>query len=281
MFYHDLTLKAQEDGRLRQAQLKMLAILEQVDTICTKHKLEYWLDGGTLLGAIRHQGFIPWDDDLDIAMPRASYERFLLIAATELPPHLKLQTHKTDPGYFNLSVPLKIRDSNSRFIEWHEQGNEPYLKGIFIDVFTIDTLPTSRIKRCYYKVVAKKIVRLLRPKYSKSTIRHCGGLYQFLSALFPKKILESLLQFIIRRANQAPKNYLGCGYDSVNSSRLSYADIYPLRRGRFESGQFNIPNHPEALLTQLYGDYMTLPPKSQQVMKHCKELIPELFDPSV
>ena len=61
------------DGRLRQAQLKMLSMLKVIDSICVKHNIDYWLDAGTLLGAIRHQGFIPWDDDMDIAMPRVSY----------------------------------------------------------------------------------------------------------------------------------------------------------------------------------------------------------------
>lgn len=67
------------DGRLREAQLKMLTMLEVIDSICLKHNLDYWLDAGTLLGAVRHQGFIPWDDDVDIAMPRASYENFYVL----------------------------------------------------------------------------------------------------------------------------------------------------------------------------------------------------------
>ena len=138
---------AQQDGRLRQAQLKMLVMLEHVDAICQKHGLDYWLEGGTLLGAIRHQGFIPWDDDMDISMPRASFEAFMRLAPKELPDFIWLQTAQTDPGYFNFSVPLKIRDCNSRFIELHETGNEPYQQGIFIDVFVYDKMDENSFIR--------------------------------------------------------------------------------------------------------------------------------------
>jgi len=269
-------LNAQTDGRLRQAQLKMLAMLEQVDAVCQKHKLDYWLEGGTLLGAIRHQGFIPWDDDLDISMPRDSYEAFLRLAPGELSDSIWLQTAQTDPGYFNLSVPLKIRDCNSRFIEHHETGNEPYKQGIFIDVFVYDKMDADAFTRKRNKFLAKKILRLLRSKYSQVTTGHYANAYTSLSRLIPKASLEKKLQSIIHKANQGSSGYLGYGYDCVNSNLVSMDDIYPLKRTTFETGQFNIVNRAEVILTQLYGDYLSLPPEEERVMKHCRELIPEL-----
>ncbi|WP_253664863.1 LicD family protein [Legionella micdadei] len=268
---------AQQDGRLRQAQLKMLNMLEVVDEICLKHKIDYWLDGGSLLGAVRHQGFIPWDDDLDISMPRASYEHFLRVAPAEIPANMWLQTAQTDPGFFNLSVPLKIRDRNSRFVEAHEQGNEPYQQGIFIDVFVYDSLPVSPFQRKLYKVLAKKILRLLRPKYSAVEAGHGARLYQLLEPLFSKQMLERALQRIIHKANTSGSPYLGTGYQCVNSNLVAHTDIFPLKRARFETREFNIPNRFDLMLKDLYGDYMTLPPEDQRVMKHCKELIPELI----
>lgn len=266
---------AQLDGRLRQAQLKMLNMLKVVDEICLKHGIDYWLDGGTLLGAVRHQGFIPWDDDLDISMPRASFEKFLSLAPTEMPSTLFLQTAQSDPGFFNLSVPLKIRDCNSRFLEHHEQGNELYQQGIFIDVFVVDRLATSSWRRRYQKFLAKKILRLLGPKYCALRLGHHANFYHILSKIFPKNLLENQLKRLIQQTNAKPGPYLGCGYDCVNTSLLRYDDIYPLKRARFESGEFNIANKAEVILTQLYGDYMTLPPENQRVMKHCQELIPD------
>lgn len=267
---------AQTDGRLRQAQLKMLDMLKVIDDICTKHQLDYWLEGGTLLGAIRHQGFIPWDDDLDISMPRWSYDAFLKLAPNELPSHLVLQTKDTDKGFFNLSAPLKLRDKNSRFIEMHETGDEPYLQGIFIDVFVYDKLPKDAKRRKRSKWLTKKASRLLRPKYSSIPVGHNAWFYTFLSRFFSKSFLERFLNEMMEHYNDTNSPYMGYGYDCVNQNLVSMDDIYPLKRVTFENAQFNIANKAEVILTQLYGDYMQMPPESERVMKHCRQLIPNL-----
>lgn len=266
---------AMQDGRLRQAQLKMHAMLKVVDAICAKHNLQYWLEGGTLLGAIRHQGFIPWDDDLDISMPRDSYHAFLQLAPKELPEEMGLQTAKTDPGYFNLSAPMKIRDQNSLFIELHEKGDEPYQQGIFIDVFVYDKLALNPKQRQYDKFVAKKLLRLLQHKYSKAPAGHHQALYQGIARVLPKAFLENKLQTIIDHALTLDSPYLGYGYDCVNRNLVEHDDIFPLKRTAFEGCQFNIPNRAEVILEQLYGDYMQLPPQDARTMKHCQTLIPE------
>ncbi|MCW8397960.1 LicD family protein [Legionella sp. PATHC038] len=265
-----------QDGRLRQAQLKMLAMLEVVDSICRKHGLDYWLDAGTLLGAVRHQGFIPWDDDVDIAMPRASYEQFLRVAPLEIPSWMWLQTIHSDPGYFNMATPLKIRDRASRFIEKHEKGNEPYVQGIFIDVFVYDRMPVDPKQRKRYKFYAKKLSRLLSTKYSKVKIGHYPTLYKLIASFFPKPLLEWSLQKIIHQANASHSPYIGRGYNCVGKNLIKKEEIYPLQRVSFETKEFNIPRNAEAFLIQQYGDYLQLPPEEQRVMRHCKELIPHL-----
>ncbi|WP_392536548.1 phosphorylcholine transferase LicD [Legionella sp. 227] len=265
-----------QDGRLRQAQLKMLTMLEVVDAICRKHGLDYWLDAGTLLGAVRHQGFIPWDDDVDIAMPRASYEQFLRVAPSEIPSWMWLQTIHSDPGYFNMATPLKIRDRASRFIEKHEKGNEPYVQGIFIDVFVYDRMPVDPKQRKRYKFYAKKLSRLLSTKYSKVKIGHYPTLYKLIASFFPKPLLEWSLQKIIHQANASHSPYIGRGYNCVGKNLIKKEEIYPLQRVSFETKEFNIPRNAEAFLIQQYGDYLQLPPEEQRVMRHCKELIPHL-----
>lgn len=260
---------------LRQAQLKMLAMLNVVDVICQKHGLDYWLDAGTLLGALRHQGFIPWDDDMDIAMPRESAEAFLRIAPSEMPEHMFLQTPQSDPGYFNLATSLKIRDRNSHFIEKHEVGSEVYLQGIFIDVFVYDRMPIEPKRRNRYKFMAKKLSRLLSTKYSTVPMGHHAGIYRTIGRCFPKRLLEHMLNGIIQKANTSDSPYLGRGYHCVGQNLMTYDDIYPLKRICFETGQFNGPSRADVLLSQQYGDYMTLPPETDRVLRHCKELIPD------
>lgn len=265
------------DGRLRQAQLKMLDILNTVDEICRKHQLDYWLDRGSLLGAIRHQGFIPWDDDIDIAMPRDSYETFLRIAPNELPSHLWAQTKDTDPGYFNLAAPLKIRDLNSRFIEKHETGNETYQQGIFIDVFAYDVMPENTFKRKLYKLLGKKLLRLLSYKYSTVKMGHYAKFYQRLSNLIPKSLLNKQLNYLIQTANRDTSLWLGYGYDSTKKMAFRHDEIYPLKRVVFETSEFNVANHAEIILNRIYGDYLTPPPAHRQRPNHCRELIPDLI----
>ncbi|WP_165393861.1 LicD family protein, partial [Candidatus Williamhamiltonella defendens] len=99
-----------EKSVLRQAQLLLLEGLKEIDRICNKHSINYWIDSGTLLGAKRHGGFIPWDDDIDICMTRKDYNRFIDICSEELnQKKYFLQTVKSDPYYININVPCKLR----------------------------------------------------------------------------------------------------------------------------------------------------------------------------
>ncbi len=109
-----------ESEILREAQLIMLDMLIEFDVICKKHQLRYWLDSGTLLGAVRHQGFIPWDDDIDISMPIEDYHRFLAVAPAELSSNVFLQNRNTDCEFkFDYT---KLRSNNASIVELHEKG---------------------------------------------------------------------------------------------------------------------------------------------------------------
>lgn len=264
------------DGRLRKAQLKMLAMLEVVDKICTQHGLDYWLDAGTMLGAVRHQGFIPWDDDMDIAMPRASYEKFLQIAPAELPGSMWLQTPHSDPGFYNMATPLKIRDRHSRLIETHEKGDEPYVQGIFIDVFVYDGMPSRSWQRHCYKFIARKISRILCTQYSKVGAGRHAGFYHKLGKLLPKALLEKCIHHMVQYSNKHYQTHIGRGYHCKRSNYIPLASIFPLKRVRFETGEFNVPREAEWILTMKYGDYQTLPPEHERrTLRHCIELIPD------
>ena len=125
-----------EDKTVAAAQKVMLEILVEIHRICVENNITYWLEAGTLLGAIRHKGFIPGDDDCDISMPRKDYERFLQIAQEKLPETMFLQTKETDKEY-----PLpwaKIRKNGTLLIETGETGEEKYHHGIFVDIIPYD-----------------------------------------------------------------------------------------------------------------------------------------------
>lgn len=268
--------EAFSDGRLRKAQLKMLEMLKIIDAICNKYQLDYWLDAGTLLGAVRHQGFIPWDDDMDIGMPRESFEIFLKVAPSELPSHCWLQTSQSDPGFFNMATPLKIRDKHSFYVEKHESFKEPYVQGIFIDVFVYDRLPVDASQRKRSKWYAKKISRFLACKYSKTPMGHYASVYRLLSRFIPKALLEKKMNQLIAKSKESHSPYLGRGYQCVGKNFIPEEDIYPVRKAKFETEIFSIPQNAALFLTQQFGEnYLTLPPEKERVMRHCVALVPE------
>jgi lipopolysaccharide cholinephosphotransferase len=158
---------------LRQAQLVMLRILRIVDHICRKHGIPYWLDAGTLRGAVRQQGFFPWDDDAAIAMRRADFERFAMIAPQELPEDLFFQTAATDPHYRH--VLPKVRDRKSLLVE--DTENAPYCQGIFVDVFPFDSYPNRAVMDL---LTLRHRLRLFRKRFapgSAARAAYAAGLY--------------------------------------------------------------------------------------------------------
>src|SRR5688572_456201 len=127
-------IRQEGSSRIRQCQLVMLRMLKIVDFLCARHNIEYFLSGGTLLGAIRHRGFIPWDDDLDIGMTRQNFEKFQQYAVPELPADIFFQTDETDPGYPSFHImEAKLRDKYSSYSKtksWHN--------GLQIDIIVYD-----------------------------------------------------------------------------------------------------------------------------------------------
>ncbi|MFK2244514.1 phosphorylcholine transferase LicD [Bacteroides fragilis] len=119
---------------LRKQQERMFEMLCVIDDICVKNEINYWLSGGTLLGAVRHGGFIPWDDDLDIQLMKDDYNKLLGLLKTELPEQYQLQTSKTDRNYFARYA--KVRDVNSLLEDSDYTLGYKY-KGIFIDIFLL------------------------------------------------------------------------------------------------------------------------------------------------
>lgn len=142
----ELRARFNPDGSLlRRHQLRMLEMLTYIDGVCVQHDIPYWLSSGTLLGAVRHGGFIPWDDDVDIELLRRDYKRLLRVLRTEKEGRYRLQTHSTDNGYF---FPFaKLRDMHSVLRENDDIDLGFAYRGIYIDIFRWRSTSTPFLKR--------------------------------------------------------------------------------------------------------------------------------------
>ena len=256
-------------SQLRNVQLKQLAILKQIDGICKKHSIEYWLDGGTLLGAVRHGGFIPWDDDIDIAMKASDVERFEKAAKEELPEWLFLQNRHTDP--FCKEDITKVRDLNSLYIEYSDTFYEPYERGIYVDIFPM--VPYPSISRGFVKKVCRgySVANSILAKPQRITFR---SLSEFLYFSIKKRILGIAWKIVcaIRPKDTFFSNIIKQnGYGIMHLTK----DIFPISTISFEDTTFCAPCNPDGYLSDLYGNYMQLPPEEKR-KGHAIFYVPEL-----
>ena len=265
---------------LRQAQLVMLRMFKIIDHICRKHDIKYWMCSGTLLGAVRHKGFIPWDDDLDISMLREDYERFVKIAVEEFPDDMMLQTRETDPNYKYLPLPCKVRDKKSFILSpgFEDEGSE---KGLFVDIFPADKyhknpfiFATEKLLKNYYAFICKGLDSVYFAHESKvrNFLSYCNPIFHFLVIhylRFSKKTIK-------RNKSLKTNSYIGPGFDTSLIRYFYYNDIFPLIELKFEEEIFFAPNSLDIYLKAIYGsDYMTPPPEHKRT-QHAKVIKPIL-----
>lgn len=235
-----------EGSNLRELQLRMLEILKEVDQICKKHNIQYWLSSGTLLGAVRHGGFIPWDDDLDIEMQREDFKKFMSVLSQELPENLTLQSDKSDRNYIYFYP--RIRDKNSYIYERSEQNRALKEKGAFIDVFPLE----STFLVCH-KIVAKLLSSFAWRLVLKTGFkRKMYDIYRFVLA-------KMVIPFFRLISCLAPTNRLYHSLGSFFHIPRYKNEIFPLTQISFEGCDFPCPHDYDKYLNRLYGDYMRLP----------------------
>ena len=260
--------------RLKDCELQML---EAFISVCNQLHLKYYLVEGTLLGAVRHQGFIPWDDDIDVGMPRADYECFLKEAQALLPDHYFVQSMYSEPEYHANFA--KIRDCRTTFVE-SSVRDRPINHGVYIDIFPLDYAPESKLaRRCikYANVIcALRITQVftLPPRQSSKLKQILRGEVQMFSNLcFPK--LQQAVKAQKRLYTACKQSTLVTNYGSAWGERevvpaAWYGDGCYLT---FEGLSVRVPSEYDKLPTQIYGDYMTPPPTEQQVGHHYAEVI--------
>lgn len=246
-----------DGSQLRKLQLKMLEILITVTSIADKHNIPYWLSGGTLLGAVRHKGFIPWDDDIDIELFRDDYRKLLKVLEKELPSDLYLQK-PSDRSYRLLFS--KVRDKNSKIIEADDALDSFNEKGIYIDIF-----PEERSYRGLKNFVdffyGRSFRRIKRGK-PFYCLRYC---YEYFISLilFPIGLLLVFLSRLFCKLTK-PKTILH-SYGIGNSTTHNISYILPLSKIYFEGKLFRAPHDPDKYLSNQYGNYMSIPTPEKRV----------------
>lgn len=252
-------------------------LLKQFVKICNDNNLRYYLIGGTLLGAVRHNGFIPWDDDIDVGMSRQDYEKFLSIAQPQLPEYVFLQTNKTDPN-FPLNF-AKLRNSNTTFIESSVKKLD-INHGIYIDIFPLDSFPSGKIKQRLLLFKSKLLAVRISELYTIETNSQLKKLRN--------KVIINLMKIVYKSPYDAvkAKEKLNRKYENSNTEyMINYSGAWGekeifLRKWfeetvdiKFEEDVFCCPKHFDEYLTRVYGDYMQLPPPEQRISHHYNELI--------
>ena len=240
-------------SKVRQIQLGELSLLEKYIEICTKHNLRYYALGGTLLGAIRHKGFIPWDDDMDLGMPRKDYEKFLEICQNELPSNVILRIHDDNLG--NTS----IMDTSLQ-IEFGGVVCSP-----FIDVFPLDGYPsdgfhyflhTNKIK--YYRALSK--ISVINRLHNRDR-----GFFENSIVKVSKILHLDKLQNTIKKYDFETSDLVGNVLGSYRERELAYKEVFgEPQLLDFETIKISGHADPDAYLTKIYGDYMKLPEESEQ-----------------
>ena len=255
--------KIEDIQELRQIQI---GILDDVHRFCEEHGLRYFLSCGTLIGAVRHKGYIPWDDDIDIHMPRKDYDKFL-------------QTYKDERGIYRALNPniephyyytyAKVIDSRTLMVEDENKG---YEIGVYIDIFPEDYVTENLLKR-------KFIFRLkyLLYKIRRCKISHSNPLYSKWAYLCYRNLpitvgmINSLIKLLIIRKKPTGfvANMSEAGTNNINHC-IPVEDIATSVDIEFEGKKYKTMVGYHDYLSKVYGDYMQLPPEDQRVTHHFK-----------
>jgi lipopolysaccharide cholinephosphotransferase len=247
-----------EEGQtsVRQCQLVMIRMLKIVDHLCNRYQVKYFLTGGTLIGVIRHDGFIPWDDDLDIGMTRDNYEKFVQFVVPQLPNDIFFQNDETDFNYPSCHVmEAKLRDKYSRYCktkDWHN--------GLQIDISVYDR---SFLPHNFFIYVLNKILIIF---FKQKGDRKRARVLKCISKYSPLPLVYS--------------NSIICSWGDIKKGANYYKskEIAQLKRVKFEDAESYIPEGYDGYLRRRYGNYLQFPPVEMRRGHHSTE-IPDPFTP--
>lgn len=255
--------------QLHQADLE---IVKEVVALCDRHNLMYYMLGGSMLGAIRHKGFIPWDDDIDLGMPRKDYERFLELAPQELSSHLKIVNYKTDPTYHWYIT--RVLDTDTKVMERVFESEGKYTN-LSIDIFPLDGTPNNKILRKLYnfRVMAHRAMASLHYKdviVTKNRNWKDAILLWFMLKLPTQKMFNHHKELdkcdrLLKKYPMDKSLYTGNMMGAYRTRELVPTSWYgDSSYYEFEGIKLRGIKEYDLYLKQLYGDYMQLPPEDKR-----------------
>ena len=255
----------------------VLELLKRIHTVCEENNIRYTLAFGTLLGAVRHQGFIPWDDDIDICMPREDYDRFIKSFTSSDSRYYILDSPNSKSYYNNMA-----RACDGAMILKLSEKENIFNLGAFVDVFLLDRWPEAEEEREQYRrdlIVALKRVRNALPWkcYRTCTFRHNVRILLHIKERIKDHLIVGLRKRKEERdALMVKYNGQETGWRNFSTSNGAHRVTWIMREEdmdrrvlmKFEDSEFYVPADYEQLLTECYGEYMTLPPVEKRVSKH-------------
>ena len=258
-----------------------LYILQEIDRICKRYKINYTLDSGTLLGAIRHGGFIPWDDDADIAMTRANFEAFKRIVKRELSDKLEFimpNEFKNGKVFYDFTPRIIYKPSARHKKNDKKDPYEGKLNHLWVDIFILDKLPKSKTLQRFVLFNQKLIYLFSMGHRKKLELKKYKGSMKIAVSVFSiiGKIIS--MKYLFRLQDRLSKLF----YKSRKSSTLYYSNYQPdyidikvnkdwyekYLNIKFEDTVLSIIDEYDSVLQLVYGDYMTPPPKADRIPTH-------------
>ncbi len=258
-----------------------MEMLNNLNSICEKHNIDWFLIGGSAIGAVRHKGFIPWDDDIDLGMKREDFERFIRDASQELSPRFVLQyglnEDCTEFHYF-----CRIRDTLSTGIIRQEFRNPVGNKGVFIEIYPFDFVSDRKWIRTVQWKMSMAIIELIRNKVYQTSIGNMAKMIKGLLPSDPKKLHTKWMKICTRYNNREHRlvdTVSIPGYSASEVDLFYYQDISVTVKVPFEDTYVRIPVGNDRCLRKTYGDYMQLPPLSERGTHHQTEVFYDPFLP--
>ena len=249
------------DRKLEKLHECLLLILDEIDRICCENNIPYFLDSGSALGAIRHGGFIPWDDDIDVGMLRENYDRFIQVAKEELSDRFFLQTTETESEYLGFNA--KIRLNGTFFPEKVNEGKNIH-QGIFVDVFPFDYISDNKNLALFETKISRRLVSIYL--FASQSIKRGHVFKEFIRKvckIIPQRMYRRFCLNFYLRHNEKRTRMVTCYSYKMNQHKVLHfnlQDMQTVHRVKFENKSYNIMDGYDSYLKTMYGNYMELPP---------------------